>query len=176
MHYAPHGNFPAVVPIPASHFLGICFFRKPNLPSDPLGLIRLADDECLCPEGSGRSFVDKLLLAAAADHSMPQQPNKQAHTSDGVANSNGDGGDGGRGRRKEKGQNPGTFRAENEEGRSRGNAAGSSSGGWPAYADLANSESRSPQQCFFQIRHFVGECDRDISFYSLFFLRRQTQK
>lgn len=35
----------------------------------PLGLIRLADDECLCPEGNYRSFVSKLLGEVPARNS-----------------------------------------------------------------------------------------------------------
>ncbi|CAM9416878.1 unnamed protein product [Scytosiphon promiscuus] len=48
-----------------------------------LGLIHLADDECVCPEGSSQSFVNKLLLTAEEDliHKQPKDSNagKCAH-------------------------------------------------------------------------------------------------
>lgn len=152
------------LPHPPPAFRGL----SKTLCSDPSGLIRLADDECLCPEGSGRSFVDKLLLVAAADHSMRRQQasdqtNEGSHAPNDHAETSGNDGNHGGGGRKNKACNriPGMVRAGSEGGSSRGNSAGSDGGGWPVYADLAKADSRLAEQCVFQIRHFVGECDLD---------------
>lgn len=135
---------------------------------DPLGLIRLADDECLCPEGSGRSFVDKLLLAAADDQEQRHNLNYGAGRGvDGVKIEGGGGGG-----CKDTVQFPGTMmwagieREESPGVAGRGAASGGGDGGssaWPVYTDMDNFDGRSTERCVFHIRHFVGERKRRIS-------------
>ncbi len=159
----------AVFPTPpATHFSGALHEKSKTLRLDPSGLIRLADDECLCPEGSSRSFVDKLLLAAVADHSLRgQQPRDQTYKgshASGHAETNGTKRrNGGGGHHKNKAGNPSMVGAESEGGGSGGSLAGSDGGEWPVYAVLAKPDSRWAENSFFQIRHFMGEDGGDLS-------------
>lgn len=154
----PHPRPPPTLPPPQA----LLFFSlQTNRPPDPRGLIRLADDECLCPEGNGGSFVGKLLLAAAGDAERQQRSNGGAD--DGTASiitgvrgeRGGDGGGGKDGVKISTVAGAGSGREESSGGATR--SASSGVGAWPVYTDLDNFDVRSADHCVFHITHFVGE-------------------
>ncbi|CAM9259462.1 unnamed protein product [Ectocarpus sp. 6 AP-2014] len=103
----------------------------------PLGLIRLADDECLCPEGNGQSFVNKLLLLAATEKETRQDSRGDGGACSGCSRLVyvGDG---------------------DEDCRCRGGAVtGGRNSAWPACIDPNTSGNRLANSCF-HIKHFGG--------------------
>lgn len=103
----------------------------------PVGLIHLADDECVCPEGNSRSFVNKLLLTAAEDlvQQQPQDsdPCKTAHDPTTAV--------------------VGIGKEPSFVGAFAGAASsGASSSAWP----VLNEPQKSKEPCF-HIKHFMGE-------------------
>lgn len=111
------------------------FTAPPNAIVGPLGLIQLADDECLRPEGNGQSFVDKVACKAMARLSM-----------EGNQAPSGTGADHGRKSIRVEGNNikhcdrPSDLRKSDT---------------WPVYADEATLDRSEPG---YFIHHYTGDC------------------
>lgn len=115
-----------------------------NVPG-PNGLIQLADDETLCPEGSDHAFVNKLLVVGCG---ATRAELSKAHEAQSVCTDfkvrhlcNG-------GRRERRGEDPASDGAEANNTRS-----------WPVRSGAPPS-SRCGGSPSFTIEHFVGERTR----------------